>query len=195
MDVLQNLLDELVSGDEILAEFAVKKLPALADSAFFALQKLLDSPDTDVRWWALRALSEFDLPQISSILTKYLTDPDPAVQSCAVLGLRLHPSSQAVPELVTLLSTKDQLLARLVSDALIATGKDATEALILFLENGLSNPQIARLETVRALAKIQDPLAIPTLFKAWETGSGMMQYWAEEGLNALGIGMVFFDPE
>ena len=48
---------------------------------------------------------------------------------------------------------------------------------------------------MRALAEIGDPDAIGALFKVFQEEAGMMQHWAEQGLERMGIGMVFFDSE
>ena len=53
----------------------------------------------------------------------------------------------------------------------------------------------ASFTSARALALIGDTEAIPALFKAWGEGSTMIQYWAEEGLDRMGVGMQFFIPE
>jgi HEAT repeat protein len=54
---------------------------------------------------------------------------------------------------------------------------------------------VARLEAVRALAKIGDERAIPALFDALDNDSALIEYWASEGLEKMGVGMVFYKPE
>ena len=54
---------------------------------------------------------------------------------------------------------------------------------------------LARLEAVRALAKIGDQRAIPALFEALDDSSALIEYWASEGLEKMGVGMVFYKPE
>jgi HEAT repeat protein len=51
-----------------------------------------------------------------------------------------------------------------------------------------------RIEVVRALAKMQHPDAIGPLFRSIDDPSSLVQHWAEEGLDRLGIGMAFFQP-
>ena len=51
-----------------------------------------------------------------------------------------------------------------------------------------------RLEAARALSEIGDTRAIPVLFKALEEGSVVLEYWASEGLEKMGVGMTFFEP-
>jgi HEAT repeat protein len=56
-------------------------------------------------------------------------------------------------------------------------------------------PQTARINTTRALAEITDHSAIPALMSALEDDSIMVQHWAEEGLERLGLNMVYLKPE
>ena len=51
-----------------------------------------------------------------------------------------------------------------------------------------------RLEAVRALAMIADPRAISALFSLLDSNSSLMAYWAEFGLERMGVGMIFFKP-
>jgi HEAT repeat protein len=51
-----------------------------------------------------------------------------------------------------------------------------------------------RIEAVRALSNINDPQAIPPLLAALNDTSRIVEYWAEHGLERLGVGMVFFNP-
>jgi HEAT repeat protein len=92
---------------------------------------------------------------------------------------------------VKALSDCDRLVAGLAADALAEIGEAAVPALIDVVQDG-SHP--ARLEAVRALAAIGDPRAIPVLFAALDSDSALMEYWANQGLEHLGVGMVFFEP-
>lgn len=194
MDDLNALLEDLTSGDEPRAEAAAVRFVSLGEKAFYALATLYASPDPEVRWWAVRALTEFDEERVSNLLILALDDADPGVQAAAALGLRQHPAEAAIPKLLEKLGGEDQLLSRLMRDALVALGTKSTSHLIEILENEKSS-HTARLEAVRALAYIEDPASIGALFKIYNDGSSLMQYWAEEGLNRMGIGMMFFDPD
>ena len=194
MSELKSLLAELTSGDELRAEAAAVQFATLVKPGLYVLASLIASPDADTRWWALRAISEFDSPRAANLLLLGLEDADPQVQACAALGLRHHPTRKAIPKLLALLGNQDQLLSRLGRDALVAIGKQATGDLINLLEDQ-EQPYLARLESVRALAEIEDPDSIGALFKVFQEGSGLMQHWAEQGLERMGIGMVFFESE
>ena len=52
--------------------------------------------------------------------------------------------------------------------------------------------QSARLEPAPALALIGDPSAIPALFAALDEGSALLEHWASQGLERMGVGMKFF---
>jgi HEAT repeat protein len=89
------------------------------------------------------------------------------------------------------LQNEDTLLRRLAGDALAAAGRQAIPGLVQAVEQG---PAAVRIEVVRALAKMQHPDAIGPLFRSIDDPSSLVQHWAEEGLDRLGIGMAFFQP-
>lgn len=159
--------------------------------AVAALEGLLSAADADHRWWAARALAALPHPEIPELLIRALHDHAAPVRQCAALGLRLHPDSQAVPALIAALDDTDHLVAELAADALAAIGNEAVPALLEVIQKG-SHP--ARLEAVRALATIGDTRAIPALYAALDEDSALMEYWATEGLERMGVGMIFFKP-
>jgi HEAT repeat protein len=91
-----------------------------------------------------------------------------------------------------MLSDEDALTRRLAGDALAAIGSQTVPLLLDAMQNG---EHIVRLEAVRALAKIGDESAIPALFEALDDRSALIEYWANEGLEKMGVGMVFYKPE
>ena len=196
MGLLGDFLAELTSGDDERADAAVEKIAALGencvDDPIDVLQELLSSPDSEIRWWGVRALASISDPRVVSILIEALADEGAAVRQCAALGLRLHPTPQAIAGLIDCLSDEDHLVVELSADALAEIGEQAVPALITVVEN--ENPK-ARLEAVRSLARIGDRRAIPVLFGVLDEGSVLMEYWAAEGLERMGVGMVFYKPE
>ncbi|MEW5871252.1 MAG: HEAT repeat domain-containing protein [Chloroflexota bacterium] len=192
---MQQFLSELTSGDDWRAEAAVQALAALSgeqvESAFAALRALLEAPDADQRWWAGRALAALQHPDVVGQLLVALGDPDAAVRQCGALGLRLHPDPQAVSALVAALDDTDSLVGDLVGEALAAIGAPAVPALLAVMQAGSRR---ARLKAVRALAAIGDQRSIPALFAALDEDSALMEYWASEGLEKMGVGMAFFLP-
>ncbi|NPA92946.1 MAG: HEAT repeat domain-containing protein [Chloroflexi bacterium] len=188
LDVLR---DALAKGDEEAAEQAAQALIAQGPAVVEPLLSLSREEDPDARWWALRILAEIRHPAVVERLLEALADPDPAVQQVAALGLRHQPTPRAVQALIALLDSPDRLTAHLAADALAAIGTDATGALVTVLREG---SPAARIEAVRALAQIGDKRSIPALFEALDSPSPFVEYWANEGLERMGVGMVFFNP-
>ena len=185
------LIAEFTSGSDTRAEAAALELAAEGAKSLPLLKELTAEANPDARWWATRALAEIDDPEVPALLVHALVDPDPEVRYCGALALDRQPGEHAIPSLIQALDAQDRLLARLAGDALVATDAAAVPDLIEVMEDG---PQLARLEAARALSEIGDTRAIPVLFKALEEGSVVMEYWASEGLEKMGVGMTFFEP-
>jgi HEAT repeat protein len=192
MQEFSDLLCELSCGEDERAEAALPLIAARGEEAVAPLQERLLYPAAEVRWWAVRALAEVQDERVPALLVQALADPDVGVRWCAGLALRMHPSLQAAPVLVGMLADSDALTRRLAGDALVAIGN---EAVLLLLEIMQSGGPAARLEATRALAKIGDERAVPALFQALEQGSALSEYWASQGLEKMGVGMVLFKPE
>jgi HEAT repeat protein len=132
------------------------------------------------------------------VVTGAAFDPDAGVRQCAALGLRQQPDAQAVPSLVEALHDRDPLVARLAGEALAAAGEQAVPRLIEVLQHdsqALANAgPHARREAARALAAIGDPRAVPALYEVLDDDSALLVYWAEQGLERMGVGMAFFKP-
>jgi HEAT repeat protein len=186
-----DLLDQLSCGEDERAEQALSHIAGWGREAVDALHQRLADPNVDVRWWAVRALAEIDDQRIPGLLVEALSDSDQSVRWCAGLALRIHPSELAIPALIGLLSDEDALTRRLAGDALVAIGKPAVTDL---LDAVNAAQHIERLEAMRALAKIGDERAIPILFEALDDSSALIEYWASEGLEKMGVGMVFYRP-
>jgi HEAT repeat protein len=139
----------------------------------------------------VRVLAEITDEEVPDLLLAALYDPNDAVRQAAALALRRQPNPSAVPHLTGLLSGPAALLARLAGDALAQIGEESVPILLEVVQNG---PLAARLEAVRALALIGDQRSIPTLFEALDDESALVEYWANEGLERMGVGMVFFKP-
>lgn len=194
MTALDDLLAQLISGDDTKAEQAAQLLPDFGDTAYQKILANLNHSDPDVRWWSVRVLCNFNRPEISKIFIEKLSDESKAVRQCAALGLSIHPDAGAVPALIKLLSEDDTLLPRLAGNALIEIGKEATPELLKLL-NDEASPRQEKLEATRALALIGDTDAIATLFELIDNDSALLGYWANQGLDNMGVGMAFFDPK
>jgi HEAT repeat protein len=193
MPDLPALLSELTCGDDDRAETAAVSLAGHPAESFAPLRQLLLSPDVETRWWAVRALAGFPASQdVSAELIAALSDPSGEVRQCAALGLCHQPSPDAILPLIRALSDGDSMVSGLAANALAILGHEAVPGLLAAVENG-SRP--TQLGAVRALAQIKDYRAIPALMKILEKDSALMQYWAETGLDNLGLGMVYLEPK
>jgi HEAT repeat protein len=188
----EDVLDELSCGEDARAEAALTYLAAWGPEVVDLLQERLRNPEPEVRWWAVRGLAEVKDERVPELLVKALSDADKSVRWCAGLALRENPSEKAGPALLSLLADQDALTRRLAGDALVAIGSPVVTQLLQAMQSG---EQSARIEAVRALAKIGDERAIPALFEALDDGSALVEYWANEGLDKMGVGMVFYKPE
>ncbi|MCC6300231.1 MAG: HEAT repeat domain-containing protein [Anaerolineales bacterium] len=190
MDKLQGLLKDLTSGDEARAERSVAALIELGETALPALKRLTQSSEADSRWWALRVLAQATLAP-TGWLIPFLDDPAPEVRQCAALGLAQKADEAATQPLVRALSDSDPLVCNLAVNALIQIGKPAVPSLI---EAVKSEPQSVRIHALRALAEIKDYRAIPVLMQVIEEDSALLGHWAKEGLERLGLDMVYLKP-
>jgi HEAT repeat protein len=188
---LQALLKDLTSGEEPRAEKAVPALIKLGEEAIPALLDLTKSADVDTRWWALRTLAQSPLAR-TEWLVSFLDDPAPELRQCAVLGLANKPDESATPQLVRALSDEDNLVGNLAVKALVNIGKPAVPSLI---EKVKSASRSARILALRALVDIRDPRAIPVMMQVMGEDSALLQHWAKEGLERLGLDMVYMKPE
>ncbi len=191
--MLSTFLTDLTSGEDARALEAVRGISLVGKEAIPSLTALLTAPEPDTRWWAVCALSGIEHPDVFPFLREALHDPDLSVRECAATGLRLHPHPVAIADLIAAMKTPNLLLTRLAANALIAIGKEAVPALLAILDNG---PQAARVEAIKALAEIKDPRCIEAFFLAIQNGdSPLVEYWADQGLERLGVGMSFFKPD
>jgi bilin biosynthesis protein len=191
MQDLDALFKTLTSGNDDQAEAAAQKLNNFGDVAYQNLVDLLNSTDADTRWWAVRALANFTEQNVADHLISALDDPDLSVQQCAALALCQNPTNQAINALIKAINSHDPILARLAGEALTSIGESAVLPLIEVLEN---SSQSARLVAARALAMISDPRAIPALYAILGEDSALLDYWANEGLDRMETGMVYFNP-
>ena len=190
MSSLPELLGDLISGNESRAENAVPALIELGEEAFPALRELTHSSEADHRWWSLRVLAQSPQAQ-TEWLVPFLSDPAREVRQCAALGLAIKPGESAVRPLVQALSDEDSMVSSLAVNALVKIGNPAVPALIDVVK---SAPQSARIHALRALAEIRDHRAIPVMMKVMEEDSVLLQHWAKEGLDRLGLDMVYIKP-
>jgi HEAT repeat protein len=189
MKDLGEMLSDLTSGDSLRAEAAAVRLPDHGEAALAKLSKLVENSNIDTRWWAVRALAGFEQVEAVNLLIARLQDSDSSIRYCAALALGQKPREASVPALIEALSSDDPLFARLAADALVTQGAAAVDPLIAALE---TLPISDKVEATRALALIGDPRAISALFKLADSDSPTLEYWVNEGLEKMGVGMRFF---
>ena len=192
MSKIEPILEDLFSEDEQRSELAVSRLASFGECALAALKPRLSHPQADQRWWVVRALAVFPAPEATRLLIAAMDDPDLSVRHCAALALAGRSDQGAIAALASALSSPDRLLARLAANSLVVTGSAAVPVLLDLLEH---NADPRRAEIFRALALIGDPRAIPALLNVTEDDSALTEYWVEEGLKRMGVGMVYFKPE
>lgn len=192
MSRLDDLLNDLTSGEEERAERAVAPLAELGEEAIPALLDLARSPDADSRWWAVRTLAQSPLCRTGWLFPFLAGDPAPEVRQCAALGLAGKADESATQPLVEALSDADGMVGSLAATALVRIGSAAVPSLIDVVKGSV---QSARILALRALAEIKDHRAIPIMMKVMEEDSALLQHWAKEGLDRLGLDMIYLKPD
>lgn len=188
---LDELTADLISGDEARAETAAYALANLGGTALSSLEGLLQSSIVDRRWWAIRTLAQMAAPPLDWLI-QGLDDLSGEVREAAALALTAHPSERAVPGLIRSLNDTEGMLGSLAMNALTEIGKPAIPALLEAYQN--AQPK-TRIQIMRTLAEIRDHRAISVMLEATEADSAMLTYWAKEGLERLGLNMVYIKPE
>ena len=161
-----------------------------------ALRGWLAGDNADRRWWACRALAAVGTAAARELLIAVLEDPDPAVRACAAQGLGELRAEEAVAGLVLRLADSSPLASRVAADGLARIGSPAVPALIAVLQVGEVQ---ARAGAARALSVIRPPDAIAdeyirALCAALDDPSAIVTYYADEALEQMGVGFVFFRP-
>ena len=194
----QDLLAELTSGDDERAE---KSIPALVQLGMAVIPALLDltrADEVDSCWWAVRALAASPHTRTEDLIP-HLSDSAPEVRAAAALALCSHPHETAVEALIKALADEDPLTAGLAGNALAKIGSPSVLSLIEVVKARVESdrndaPTGVRILALRALSQIRDHRAIPSMMKILSEESAVLQYWAQEGLNRLGLNMVYIKP-
>ena len=190
-DSLDTYLLALITGDDQAREAAALALGREGQAAIEPLAELLAAEQPGVSWWAARALSEVGGEQVVAPLLRALDDTDPDVRACAALALGHTSSAGAAAGLAARLADESAFVAAIAADALSMIGSPAVPALIDMLQ---AEDARTRLLAVRALARVKDPAAIGPIFKLLDDPSYMVRFYADEALEAMGVGMVYLAP-
>ena len=187
---MHELLAELTSGDDTRAE---KSIPAIVDLGMAAIPTLLElthAEGVDSRWWAVRALAASPHTRTEDLIP-LLSDSASEVRAAAALALCNHPDESAIPALINTLSDEDSLTAGLAGNALVRIGSPSVPSLLTVMSEA---PTGIRIIVLRALSEIRDHRAIPVMMKSLSEESAVLQSWAQEGLERLGLDMVYGKP-
>ena len=187
---MQKLLAELLSGDDTRAENAIPAIVDLGAAVIPALVDLTHSADVDSRWWAVRTLAASPHTRTEDLIP-LLSDSAPEVRAATALALCSHPHESAVDALIKTLADKDSLTAGLAGTALVKIGTPSVPALLQVMVDA---PVGVKILILRALSEIRDHRAIPVMMKSLSEDSALLQYWAQEGLERLGLNMVYIKP-
>lgn len=188
---LAELVTDLLAGSDAAREEAAIALGQRGAEAIPPLAELLTSRDADARWWAARALAEANGEEALPLLVDILDDADPDVRACACLALGRIGDGRAAPSLAASLGDQSPFVASIAADALSMIGEPAVDVLA---ESLGARETHTRLLAVRALSRIKSQAAIGPLFGVLEDPSYLVRHYAQEALEALGLGMVFFSP-
>jgi HEAT repeat protein len=190
MAEIQDLLAELTSGDDLRAENSISAILELGTAALPALWDLTRAEDVDTRWWAVRTLAVSPHTRTDD-LVPILKDSAPEVRAAAALALCNHPHESAAEALIESLADNDSLTAGLAANALVKIGSPSVPSLLEVMGKA---PAGIRILALRALSEIRDHRAIPVMMKCLGEESAVLQYWAQEGLDRLGLNMVYVKP-
>jgi len=188
--VLQDVLNELTCGDDARAERSIQRIVEFGEIAIPEILRLTRSESADVRWWAIRVLAASPHARTEDLLP-LLGDSAPEVRAAVALALSEHPNEVVVPALIHALADEDSLTASLAGNALVKIGSPSVAGLLEVMKEA---QMPVRILALRALAQIRDHRAIPTLMKVMSEESAVLQYWAQEGLERLGLDMVYIKP-
>jgi len=188
---MQELLAELTSGDDARAEKAIPAIVELGTAVMSALLDLTRAEEADSRWWAVRALAASPHTRTEDLLP-LLSDSAPEVRAAAALAVCSHPNESAVTALLHSLADVDTLTAGLAGNALARIGAPSVPGLLEVMKSDA--PTGIRILALRALSEIRDHRAIPVMMKCLGEESAVLQYWAQEGLERLGLDMVYMKP-
>jgi HEAT repeat protein len=183
------ILDELFSGDD---ERAGAAAPLATAEHLLALEAALAGHDPDARWWSVVALAHVPGDHATQLLLRAAEDGDSNLRAAALHALGQRDGPEAVPALLRALGDASDFLARLATESLIRSAPHALPDLIAALQRD-PHPRV-RANAARALAMIADPAAIPALFAALNDDSMLVQHWADEGLEKMGVGQIYFKP-
>lgn len=202
-DLIQSLLDAIAASDDEEAERVVRTFAALP-GILPALRPLLGDPDTNRRWWAVRALAliggdEAERALAERLLVEHLSDPDEPTRCAAALALGELRAEPAIPALLAALTDDSGWVRDSAADALSMIGVPALPGLVA----AMSDPRDGvRVRACRATGRIVGPAlagktlneygreyiaALTALYAALNDPNRLVRTNAYDTLNGLGL--------
>jgi HEAT repeat protein len=187
---MKDLLAELTSGDDERAENRSLQLQIWDRRPFPLLLELTRSEDIRFPLVGCTCTCRF-ASHTDFDLLPLLSDSSPEVRAATALALCHHPHEDAVEALIHALADEDTLTAGLAGNALVKIGSPSVPTLLKVMDEA---PTGIRIVVLRTLSEIRDHRAIPIMMKCLGEESAFLQYWAQEGLERLGLDMVYMKP-
>jgi len=154
------------------------------------LLPLLSAAHADQRWWATRALAFCGTQAAVPSLVAALDDQDAALRATAALALGhlyLREPDAVRPvldQVATKLADEEGVVRQTIADALAMCGDAAVPALAHVLQG---NHEGARTRAAYALRKIATMKAASILYRHLNDTNYLVQMYAYEGLDEMGL--------
>ncbi|MFN8442717.1 MAG: HEAT repeat domain-containing protein [Caldilineaceae bacterium] len=187
MTIITNFLSAALEANDDVAESLAAQLTPADEPA---LLTALDDTNSDVRWWAVRALALIgERASVAPLLHK-LDDSDPMLRSAALLALAALYGRQPaavqphLTQLARLLADPEGTVRQAATDALSQCGDAAVPALATVLQG---DHQGARTRATLALRQIATMPAAAVLYHCLNDSNYMVHTYAYETLDEMGL--------
>jgi HEAT repeat protein len=188
---MNDLIEAILSGDDVRAERALPTIAAHGDIAVSALARQIAGAHADARWWIARTLAAIPTPQSVLLLIQMMDDHDSDVRACAAMALGELHAVEGTDTLIAHLTDESAHVAEVCTMALSRLGTAAVSALVHALQDGDSP---TRIRAAKALVPIESHEAIPALIHALDDNDAIVTYYAEDALFRMGVGTVLLKP-
>ena len=190
-DLAAQLRQPVTADNEAELEAAAVALGEKGERALPIIKALLQAPEADLRFWAVRSLWANGSPAAVELLIAQLTDTEDMLRSGVAFALGELRSTKAIPTLTQLLHHDFGSPGDHAADALSKIGQPAADALIAGLP---AEAGLVRLRAVKALIPIECRDAIRPLIHCLNHDPGyLVRHYADVALKRMGVGeMVYF---
>jgi HEAT repeat protein len=188
----QALVGSLSDRDHDVRHAAILALGRLGDRRALDVlcrPRVLDHPETNIRWAAVTAIGELGSLAFANALSRALDDPEWIVRNQALLVMteliRRVPETtdgEQIKSLIRLLAIRDNEIRGLVVDAL---ARRSTRGLDEMVEALQGQSRVVRAGVAEALGLSRDPRAVAPLIAATRDPVGVVRREAARGLGRL----------